>query len=196
MWRLAAVREAVGDDVEIFIDANNGYYAKQAIYMARKFERYNVGWFEEPVLADDIEGLVAVAKAIDLPVATGEHEYTKYGFKDLLARGGADIAQPDVGRAGGITEWMKVAHLAHAFNCRWRPTPINSSTCISAAPFPICALWNIWASPRRRIRLCLPSLLRPKMACGRRMPTSMGWVWNWIQQRLRLMLFRNEEHPN
>ncbi|MEZ4713549.1 MAG: mandelate racemase/muconate lactonizing enzyme family protein [Caldilineaceae bacterium] len=114
--RLAAVREAVGDDVEIFIDANNGYYAKQAIYMARKFEPYDVGWFEEPVLADDIEGLVAVAKAIDLPVATGEHEYTKYGFKDLLARGGADIAQPDVGRVGGITEWMKVAHLAHAFN--------------------------------------------------------------------------------
>ena len=114
--RLAAVREAVGPDVQIYIDANNGYYAKQAIRMARIFEQYNVGWFEEPVLADDIEGLAAVAKAIDIPVATGEHEYTKYGFRDLIARGGADIVQPDVGRVGGITEWMKVAHLAHAFN--------------------------------------------------------------------------------
>ena len=114
--RLAAVREAVGDDIEILIDANNGYYAKQAIYMGKAFEEYRVGWFEEPVLADDIEGLAAIAKAIDIPVATGEHEYTKFGFKELIARGGADIVQPDVGRVGGITEWMKVAHLAHAFN--------------------------------------------------------------------------------
>ena len=114
--RLAAVREAVGNDIEVLIDANNGYYAKQAIRMAREFEPYNVGWFEEPVLADDIEGLAQVAKASSIPVATGEHEYTKYGFKDLIARGGADIVQPDVGRVGGITEWLKVAHLAHAFN--------------------------------------------------------------------------------
>ena len=114
--RLAAVREAVGADVQIFIDANNGYYAKQAIRLARVFGEYDVGWFEEPVLADDIEGLAAVARAIEIPVATGEHEYTKYGFRELIARGGADIVQPDVGRVGGITEWMKVAHLAHAFN--------------------------------------------------------------------------------
>ena len=114
--RLAAVRDAVGDDVEILIDANNGYYAKQAIRMARAFEPYRVGWFEEPVLADDIDGLAAVAAAIDIPVATGEHEYTKFGFRELIARGGADIVQPDVGRVGGVTEWMKVAHLAHAYN--------------------------------------------------------------------------------
>jgi L-alanine-DL-glutamate epimerase-like enolase superfamily enzyme len=114
--RLAAVRKAVGDDIEILIDANNGYYAKQAIAMAREFEQQRVGWFEEPVLADDIDGLAAVARATSIPVATGEHEYTKYGFKDLIARGGADIVQPDVGRVGGVTEWMKVAHLAHAFN--------------------------------------------------------------------------------
>ena len=114
--RLAAVRAAVGPDVEILIDANNGYYAKQAIRMAREFEPYRVGWFEEPVLADDIQGLAAVSAAIDIPVATGEHEYTKFGFRELIARGGADIVQPDIGRVGGVTEWLKVAHLAHAFN--------------------------------------------------------------------------------
>ena len=114
--RLAAVRDAVGADVEILIDANNGYYAKQAIRMARAFEPYRVGWFEEPVLADDIEGLAAIATAIDIPVATGEHEYSKFGFRELIARGGADIVQPDIGRVGGVTEWMKVAHLAQAFN--------------------------------------------------------------------------------
>ena len=62
------------------------------------------------------KGLAAIAHATAISIATGEHEYTKYGFKDLIARGGADIVQPDVGRVGGITEWMKVAHLAHAFN--------------------------------------------------------------------------------
>jgi L-alanine-DL-glutamate epimerase-like enolase superfamily enzyme len=114
--RLAEVRKALGDRVDIYVDANNGYYAKQAIRLAKEFARYNAAWFEEPVLADDIDGLAAIAKAIDIPIATGEHEYTKYGFRDLIARGGADIVQPDVGRVGGVTEWLKVAHLAHAFN--------------------------------------------------------------------------------
>lgn len=123
--RLAAVRKAVGDDVEIYVDANNGYYAKQAIGMARHLAEYDVKWFEEPVLADDIAGLAAIARTIDIPVATGEHEYTRYGFKELIAQGGADIVQPDVGRVGGITEWMKVAHLAQAFNLPIAPHAVQ-----------------------------------------------------------------------
>jgi L-alanine-DL-glutamate epimerase-like enolase superfamily enzyme len=123
--RLAAVRKAVGDDIEIYVDANNGYYAKQAIAMAREFEQYRVGWFEEPVLADDIDGLAAVARATTIPVATGEHEYTKYGFKELMVRGAADIVQPDVGRVGGITEWMKVAYMAQAFNLPVAPHAVQ-----------------------------------------------------------------------
>ncbi len=123
--RLAAVRKAVGDDVAIYIDANNGYYAKQAIYMAREFEQFQVGWFEEPVLADDIQGLAEIRAAINIPVATGEHEYTKFGFKELIASGGADIVQPDVGRVGGVTEWMKVAHMAHAFNLPVAPHAVQ-----------------------------------------------------------------------
>ena len=123
--RLAAVRKAVGDDVEIYIDANNGYYAKQAIYMAAEFEQFQVGWFEEPVLADDIDGLAEVRSAINIPVATGEHEYTKFGFKTLIAEGGVDIVQPDVGRVGGVTEWLKVAHMAHAFNLPVAPHAVQ-----------------------------------------------------------------------
>jgi L-alanine-DL-glutamate epimerase-like enolase superfamily enzyme len=123
--RLAAVRKAVGDNVEIFVDANNGFYAKQAIGFARRMRDYDVHWFEEPVLADDIAGLAAIARAIDIPVATGEHEYTKYGFKELISQGGADIVQPDVGRVGGVTEWMKVAHMAHAFNLPVAPHAVQ-----------------------------------------------------------------------
>jgi len=114
--RLAAVRGALGNAVGIYIDANNGYYAKQAIYMAQEFEQFQVGWFEEPVLADDIQGLAEVRQSTTIPIATGEHEYTKFGFKQLIADGGVDIVQPDVIRVGGVTEWMKVAHLAHSFN--------------------------------------------------------------------------------
>ena len=114
--RLAAVRQAVGEDVEIYVDANWGYYVKQAIRMAKEFEPYRVGWFEEPVMADDIEGLAAVAKAIDIPVATGEHEYTKYGFRDLIARGGADIIQPNVRDIGGYSGGLQAAAMAQAFN--------------------------------------------------------------------------------
>lgn len=123
--RLRAVRRAVGDGVEVYVDANNGYTAKQAIRMAGRFEEFNVGWFEEPVLADDVAGLAAIARRIDIPVATGEHEYTKYGFKELIAQGGADIVQPDVGRVGGVTEWLKVAHLAHAFNLPVAPHAVQ-----------------------------------------------------------------------
>jgi L-alanine-DL-glutamate epimerase-like enolase superfamily enzyme len=114
--RLAAVRKAVGDAVEIYVDANGGYSAKQAIDLSRRFEDYDVKWFEEPVLADDIEGLAEIARATTIPVASGEHEYTKYGFRELIGRRAVDIVQPDVARVGGVTEWLKVAHLAHAFN--------------------------------------------------------------------------------
>ena len=123
--RVAAVRKAVGDDVAVYIDANNGYYPKQAIYMAREFEQLQVGWFEEPTLADDVPGLAEIRRAINIPVASGEHEYTKYGFRELIAGGGVDIAQPDVGRIGGITEWMKAAHLAHAFNLPVAPHAVQ-----------------------------------------------------------------------
>ncbi len=114
--RVAAVRKAIGDDVALYIDGNYGYYPKQAIYMAREFEQFQVGWFEEPVLADDSHGLAEVRRAIDIPVAAGELESYKYRFRELIAGGAVDIAQPDVARVGGVTEWMKVAHLAHSFN--------------------------------------------------------------------------------
>lgn len=123
--RLAAVRDAVGDDVEIYVDANNGYKAKQAIKMSQIFEQFDVAWFEEPVLADDIPGLAQVSQATTIPVATGEHEYTKYGFRDLLVAGAVDIVQPDVHRVTGITEWMKVAAMADAFNLPVAPHAVS-----------------------------------------------------------------------
>ena len=82
--------------------------------MAKEFEQFQIGWLEEPLIPHDIDGMADISKATSIPIATGEHEYTKYGFRDLIGRGGADIVQPDIGRVGGVTEWMKVAHLAHS----------------------------------------------------------------------------------
>ncbi len=114
--RVKAVRKAVGDDIEIFVDANWAYYSKQAIRMSKAFEEFGVAWFEEPTTAEDIDGLRAIREATNIPVASGELEHTKFGFKELIARGGVDIAQPDVGRVGGVTEWLKATHIAAAYN--------------------------------------------------------------------------------
>ena len=119
--RVQSVRKAIGNDVALYIDANTAYYVKQAIYMAKEFEQMQVGWFEEPTIPDDISGLAEIRSKINIPVATGELEYTKFGFKQLLQNQAADIIQPNVGRVGGITEWLKIANLAQAFNVQIAP---------------------------------------------------------------------------
>lgn len=114
--RVAAVRDAVGEDVEIYVDANGSYRAKQAIDVGRRLADLRVGWFEEPVHAADREGLAAVAARTTVPVAAGEFEYHLFAFRSLIAAGGIDIVQADVGRVGGVTPWLKIAKLAEAFN--------------------------------------------------------------------------------
>ena len=123
MWSKAS--SVFGDDVSIYVDANQGYYAKQAIYMANEFEQFQVGWFEEPILADDIQGLAEVRRAVNIPIAAGEQEYTKSGFRELITRGGVGIVQPDVAHVGGVTEWMKVAHLADTFKLPISPHAVQ-----------------------------------------------------------------------
>ena len=164
--RVAAVRRELGDDVELYIDANNGYTAKQAIGLGRRFEEYNIGWYEEPVLADDIDGLTRIAAALTVPIATGEHEYTKYGFKDLLSRGAADIAQPDVGRVGGVTEWLKVAHLADAFNI-----PVASHA------YQLVHLHLALATPNMQVVECLGTVEAADRIIFTEFPEPAGTDW-------------------
>ncbi len=112
--RVKVVREAVGDDVEIMVDANNAYSVLDAIRVARLLEPYRPYWFEEPVHAEDYGGLAQVHDSTSIPIATGENEYTRYGFRDLIASGGADILQADANVLGGITEFRHVASMASA----------------------------------------------------------------------------------
>lgn len=112
--RVRTAREAVGPGVAIMVDANNAYSPLDAIKMARRIEQYDIYWFEEPVHAEDYEGLAKVKAGTSIPIAAGENEYTRYGFRDLIASGGADILQPDANVMGGITEFRHVASLASA----------------------------------------------------------------------------------
>ena len=112
--RVAAVRKAVGDDVEIMVDANHSFTVPQAINIGRELERLGVSWFEEPISPEDSEGYVEVTRALDIAIAGGENEFTKYGFRRILAARSMDIVQPDVCAAGGITECKKIAALAQA----------------------------------------------------------------------------------
>jgi len=112
--RVRAVREAVGPDVKVMVDANCAYRAYQAIQLAKRIEEYDVFWFEEPVGPDDYEGHARVASQTSIPIATGENEYTRYGFRDLIAHGAAAILNADAQVLGGVTEFMKVAALAQA----------------------------------------------------------------------------------
>ena len=115
--RLKRVREAVGDDVDVLLDANGGWPdAPTAIAAMRRLEEYRPYWIEEPVRADNIAAMARIADALDTPVATGELEATRWAFADLIERRAADILQPDATVVGGVGEWLKVAHMAASFD--------------------------------------------------------------------------------
>jgi L-rhamnonate dehydratase len=110
------VREAVGDDVDVMADAYMGWTAQYAIEMIRLLDDYHLAWVEEPVLPDDLDGYARIRASTRTAIAGGEHEFTRYGFKELIARGCVDYVQLDVNRVGGVTEARKVWALAAAFS--------------------------------------------------------------------------------
>ena len=114
--RLRAVRAAVGPGFEIMTDANQAFAVDEAIRRARLYEEADIAWFEEPLPAEDLGGHIRLAASTTLPVAVGESIYSPGHFREYLQREACSIVQPDVARIGGITPWLKVAHMAEAFN--------------------------------------------------------------------------------
>jgi len=113
--RIRHVRNVIGDDVELFVDANGGYSAKQAVRVARAAQACDVRWFEEPVSSDDHEGLRAVRAAVDADVAAGEYGTDLYYFRRLCEAGAVDCLQVDASRCGGVTEWLRAVAVAASF---------------------------------------------------------------------------------
>ncbi|RWB78644.1 MAG: mandelate racemase/muconate lactonizing enzyme family protein [Mesorhizobium sp.] len=114
--RLSAVRKAVGDGYEIMTDCNQGFSVDEAIRRAERLRDLDLAWIEEPLPADDIDGHVRLSKSTATPIAVGESLYSIRHFREYMQKGGANIIQVDVGRIGGITPWLKVAHAAEAFD--------------------------------------------------------------------------------
>ena len=114
--RLRAVREAVGEEFNIMVDANQSFNLSEAKRRADMLSEFNVDWFEEPMKADDLGAHVSLNAHSRVPIAVGESMYSLSQFKDYLQMGGCSIVQADVARVGGITPWLKIAHLAEAFN--------------------------------------------------------------------------------
>ena len=114
--RLRAVRDELGPELQIMVDANQSFSVSEARRRAEAYRPLDLAWFEEPIPPDDVAGHVALARSTNIPVAVGESMYSLAQFRDYLARGACSIVQVDVARIGGITPWLKVAHLAEAFN--------------------------------------------------------------------------------
>lgn len=108
------VRRAIGDDIKLMVDANHAYTAREAIPLGRELEKLGVYWFEEPVAPEDKQGYRDLCLALDMNIAGGEAEFTRWGFRDLIEGRCVDVLQPEVCGLGGITEYRKVLALAHA----------------------------------------------------------------------------------
>ena len=138
--RVAAVREAVGADVRLMVDANHCMTVPQAIRIGRELEKLDIDWFEEPISPEDIDGYVEVTRALDMAVAGGENEMTRWGFRDLVVRKAMDIVQPDVCAAGGISECRKIATLASAHGVECVPHAWGSVIGVAATLHFLAAL--------------------------------------------------------
>ena len=114
--RVEAVRQVIGEDVKLLVDANNAYDRIDALRMGRALDRLGAYWFEEPLSPEDAEGSAELARQLDTPIANGENEYTRWGFRDQIAARSSDILNADAQVLGGITEWRKVAALASSFH--------------------------------------------------------------------------------
>jgi L-alanine-DL-glutamate epimerase-like enolase superfamily enzyme len=114
--RLRAVREAVGEDFEIFTDANQAFAVDEAIRRALRYEEVDIAWLEEPLPADDLGGHVRLSASTSLPIAIGESLYSVLHFREYLQARACSVVQVDAARIGGVTPWLKTAHLAESFN--------------------------------------------------------------------------------
>ncbi|MCJ9749536.1 mandelate racemase/muconate lactonizing enzyme family protein [Neorhizobium sp. BETTINA12A] len=114
--RVKAVRAAIGSDIGLMIDANQVLDADAAIKLGDALAPLDIAWFEEPVPAHALEDSAKVARALRMPVASGENEYTRYGFRRMIEMGAASILMPDLQRVGGVTEFARVGALAASFD--------------------------------------------------------------------------------
>ncbi len=114
--RVAAIREALGPDIPLMVDANMKWSVDEALRASRALAEYDVYWLEEPTIPDDVAGHARIEQEGPLPVAAGENLHTIHEFQKMIAAGAVSFPEPDLSNCGGVTAWMKIAHLAEAHN--------------------------------------------------------------------------------
>ncbi|MCL4140112.1 UNVERIFIED_CONTAM: hypothetical protein GTU68_044458 [Idotea baltica] len=119
---MAAITDALGDStVELMVDTNHAYGRADALNLGKALEGYNIRWYEEPVIPEDVESYKALRSVLSIPIAGGENEHTAYGFNHLLQQQALDVAQPDIGSCGGITAIRDITSMAQAYGVQVNP---------------------------------------------------------------------------
>lgn len=137
------VREAIGPDLKLMIDANHAYNLREAILLARAVEPYNIYWFEEPISPEYYDQYAELRKKTSIPIAGGECEYLRFGFQTLLQSKSVDFVQPDICATGGLTEAKKISALASVYGVEVVPHTWGTSIAISAALHFVSNLDNV-----------------------------------------------------
>ena len=131
---VAAVRDAVGPDVDLYIDCNGIFSTVgNAVRAGKAVERFNIGFFEEPVPHENFDAMAHVRSKVDIPIATGERLFTIFAFQQLLERGAADIVQPDMAHCGGMLEARKIAAIADSHYAAFTPHNPNGEVSYASA---------------------------------------------------------------
>ena len=148
---VSALRGAVGDDVDVMLDCWMSWDVPYTVAMAERLEEFEPRWLEEPVLPDKIESYAAIRRQVGIPISGGEHEYTRWGLKELMDAEAVDVLQPDIYWAGGITEMLKICALASTYDLPVVPhghsTPATAHL-IASQPPNLCPIleylvkWN------------------------------------------------------
>ena len=155
--RVKAVRKFIGSKAGLMVDANQGLTVDHAIKLGRKLEQFDLIWFEEPVPAYDVDGLAKIAGVLDLPVACGESDYTRYAFRRLLEKQAADVLMPDMARVGGITEFLKVVHMAEAYEIPISPHVFSEQSLqiLGIIPNGLYLEYTPWLQPIYKERIVI-----------------------------------------
>lgn len=160
--RTRRARRVIGDNCELFVDANGGYDAKQAQRMGAAFADLGVAWFEEPVSSDHLESLAQIRRAVTMDVAAGEYGYDLFYFEAMCRAGAVDCLQADASRCAGISEWMRVAAIAETHGLE-----ISGHCAQSLHAHPASAISNLrhleyFADHERVDRLLFDGVLEPQ----------------------------------
>ncbi|MBN2325589.1 MAG: mandelate racemase/muconate lactonizing enzyme family protein [Candidatus Omnitrophica bacterium] len=174
-YRVKAVRQAIGEDVKLMVDANTVWDLKTAMVWGRRLEEFDIYWLEEPLCPFDKRAHAELAKSLDVPIAVGETIYTKYDFRDYIEMGAVDIIQADCTKLLGIDEWLDTAALARAYNLEVAPhTNVQqklhvqlaaASPNVNMVEYCYESLADIWEDPVRVVDGCYTLPEEPGLGC-------------------------------